>query len=110
MFAYESSFERNLNHSIPISYEKVMTKIPTAYLKSACLKTLFPRLFIGLFDPSIIFGFKTCFRWGYLPESTFMSNWNLANPLSNEKVKPKTVTVGLVQNLKNTLSCRLLLS
>ena len=40
-FPYESSLQFNLNHSIPISYAKFMTKIPTAYKKTAILKLYF---------------------------------------------------------------------
>jgi hypothetical protein len=35
IFPYESSLQRNLNHSIPISYEEVMTKTMVACHKSA---------------------------------------------------------------------------
>ena len=38
---YESSLQRNFNHSIPISYVNFMTKILTAYHKSAFLKLYF---------------------------------------------------------------------
>ena len=41
IFPYESSLQLNLNHSISISYENFMTKIPTAYHKSAFLKLYF---------------------------------------------------------------------
>ena len=41
IFIYESSLQFNFNHSIPILYANFMTKIPTAYHKSAFLKTCF---------------------------------------------------------------------
>ena len=41
IFIYESILQGNLNHSISISYEKVMTKILTAYRKSAFSKLYF---------------------------------------------------------------------
>ena len=41
IFPYESSLQINFNHSILISYANFMTKIPTAYHKSAFLKLYF---------------------------------------------------------------------
>ena len=61
IFLYEYSLQINFNHSIPMSCANFMTKIPTACPKSAFLKVYFSRLFIGLFDPSILVRFKTCF-------------------------------------------------
>ena len=37
IFPYEYSLQLNFNHSIPILYANFMTKIPTAYHKSAFL-------------------------------------------------------------------------
>ena len=65
-------------------------------------------MFIGIFDPSIILVFKTCFYWRYLDESFFISNWNHINPSFNEKVVLKIVTIGLGWNSQTTLGCRLL--
>ena len=41
IFPYEYILQLNFNHSIPISYENFMTKIPTAYHKLAFLKLCF---------------------------------------------------------------------
>ena len=41
IFFYESSLQRNWNHSISISYANFMTKILTAYHKSSFLKLYF---------------------------------------------------------------------
>jgi hypothetical protein len=73
-------------------------------------ETLFRKLFTGIFDPSILIVFKTCFYWGYTHEYYFISNWNHVDPSSNEKVIFKIVIVGLGRNSKTTLSCRLFLS
>ena len=41
IFPYKFILQHNFNHSIPISYANFMTKIPTAYHKSAFLKLCF---------------------------------------------------------------------
>ena len=38
VLSYESKLQLNFNHSIPISYENFMTKIPTPYHKTTFLK------------------------------------------------------------------------
>ena len=110
IFPYEYSLQLNLNHSIPISYVNFMTKIPTAYHKSAFLKLYF-------LDCSLAY-----LTHQFLLDSKHFSNIDtymniIPSPIGITSIRYQTKTLSLKPWLlvmsrirKNTLSCRLLLS
>ena len=59
------------------------------------------RLFLTVFDLSILLLFKTCFYWKYINEYNFISNLNHLNPTSNEKFMLEISTVGLSWVIEN---------
>ena len=59
------------------------------------------RLFLTIFDLSILLVFKKCFYWRSINESIFISNLNHSNPTSNEKVTLEISTVGLSRVIEN---------
>ena len=62
IFLYESSLQCNLNHSIPISYANSMTKIPTAYHKSAFLKLYFLYCSLAYLTHQLLFHSKPIYN------------------------------------------------
>ena len=88
ILSYEYSLQRNFNHSILILYANFMTKIPTAYHKSAFLKLYFLDCSLAYLTHQFLLDSKPIFN-GY----TYMNL--ISSPIGITSICYQTKTLSL---------------